>query len=406
MTALEIYRQDIQDRDAGDQLPRQQYYCALRDALHHELMEKGYSDFLEELLLQEREERLHRIYVADYAALMECHSMAVLGRNMRDATEYVPHLRLRGQKARWDDLEQPGNFMMPVTRDIVDKIRQLRSVSRQLVDARDQTVASQASGAAQREIEQVQSLNRMLDERCKALQDERDELQIRLKLAEEGVITEQVRYAIEARRIQEEEALRRSYEQQSNAAAEAFRSQYRKEQRDANARREEEERLLTGVRSQAAEDHAAIRREIAGDVKSLTALLTDRIAAWQQGLDRAECRMLADSYLSLHDLLATDTPQLMLTARCEGASEPLITAMTDMELALRARLQQLETAMLRLGLLILRPAQGDALDSLLHLPVGTSIGAVGDTRVKRCLRPGVMLQGQKEAMVKAQVETE
>ena len=89
MKALEIYEQDIIDREAGNPLPRQQYYTALRAALYRELMQQGYSEWLEELLLSLRE-GMEKIYVLDYAALMECHSMIVSGRDMRDATEFVP----------------------------------------------------------------------------------------------------------------------------------------------------------------------------------------------------------------------------------------------------------------------------------------------------------------------------
>ena len=111
MKALEIYEQDIIDREAGNPLPRQQYYTALRDALYRELMQQGYSEWLEELLLSLRE-GMEKIYVLDYAALMECHSMIVSGRDMRDATEFVPHLHLRGEKAAWSALEKPGSFLM------------------------------------------------------------------------------------------------------------------------------------------------------------------------------------------------------------------------------------------------------------------------------------------------------
>ena len=138
MQALAIYQQDILDREAGHPLPRQQYYTALRDALCRELMHKGYSDLLEQLLLDIRGGEMGRIYVLDYAALMECHSMIVLGREMRDATEFVPHLHLRGGKVSWLTLDQPGTYLMSVKSDMVEKFKQLRSVSRQLVDARDE----------------------------------------------------------------------------------------------------------------------------------------------------------------------------------------------------------------------------------------------------------------------------
>ena len=61
MKALEIYQQDLTDREAGNPLPRQQYYAALRDALYRELMQQGYSDLLEQLLLDIRGGEMGRI---------------------------------------------------------------------------------------------------------------------------------------------------------------------------------------------------------------------------------------------------------------------------------------------------------------------------------------------------------
>ena len=404
MKALEIYQQDLTDREAGNPLPRQQYYAALRDALYRELMQQGYSDLLEQLLLDIRGGEMGRIYVLDYAALMECDSMIVLGRDMRDATEYVPHLHLRGEKAQWAALERPGSFLMAVKPEITEKLKQLRAVSRQLVDSRDDTVIPQADDAAQREIEQVHTLNKMLDDRCKLLQAERDEALQRLRMLEEGVITEQVRYAIEARRIQEEEALRRSYEAQREAAKAAFREQFAKEQEAARLRQEEEDRPIAALRREAAGDYAAVRKDMAADLQQLTALLTDKVHAWQAGLDRSECRMLAQSYVALHDLQSTAMEKLLLDAQCAGIDAAILAGMADVHRQLHDRIRQLETAMARLGLVILRPEAGEAFDGAYHVPAGTSVGAVGNAQVARCVTPGVMAQGAKEALFKAEVE--
>lgn len=400
MKALEIFEQDIIDREAGNPLPRQQYYAALRDALCRELMHKGFSEWLEEVLLRIRGGEMEKIYVVDYAALMECHSMIVLGREMRDATEYVPHLHLRGEKAGWDALDKPGSFLMPVKADMVEKFKQLRAVSRQLVDARDDSVLPQADDAAQREIEQVHTLNKMLDERCKALQNERDELQARLNLLEEGVITEQVRYAIEARRIQEEEALAQSYEAQRAAAREAFREQFAQEQENARLRREEESRALADMHHIAAGDYAAQRAAMAEDLKQLTSLLEGRFAAWEQQLQRSECRMLAQSYASLNDLAENTVAALILEAQCAGADPRLLSGLAEVQQQLLGRINQLEQAMARLGLVVLRPQRGEPVNPAYHF------AANGGKTVARCIRPGVIAKGAESALLKAEVDAE
>lgn len=400
MKALEIFEQDITDREAGNPLPRQQYYAALRDALYRELMHQGYSDWLEELLLRIRGGEMEKIYVVDYAALMECHSMIVLGRDMRDATEFVPHLHLRGKKAAWEALEKPGAFLMPVKADMVEKFKQLRAVSRQLVDARDDSILPQADDAAQREIDQVHALNKMLDERCKALQRERDELQEQVRQLEEGVITEQVRFAIEVRRLQEEEALTQAYEEQRAAAREAFRAQFAGEQEDARLRREEEARQLADLRQAAAGDYALQRTAMAEDLRRLTELLEGRFAAWEQSASRSECRMLAQSYVSLHEVTEVTLPALMLEAQCRQSQAFVLDGLADLHQQLLSRLTQLEQAMARLGLTVLRPKQGEPVSSAYHFAPG------GGSVVVRCIRPGVVAHGAAEALIKAEVEAQ
>ena len=398
MKALEIYEQDIIDREAGNPLPRQQYYTALRDALYRELMQQGYSEWLEELLLSLREGMV-KIYVLVYAALMECHSMIVSGRDMRDATEFVPHLHLRGEKAAWSALEKPGSFLMPVKSDMTEKFKQLRSVSRQLVDARDDSVMPQADDAAQREIEQVHTLNKLLDERCKALQQERDELQSRLNMLEEGVITEQVRYAIEARRIQEEEALAQTYEAQRQRARDAFRIQFAKEQEEARLRREEEAQAVVDMRARAAQDGINLRITMAEDLKNLAKQLEDSAAVWEDSIRRSECKMLAQSYVAFHALWTQSLDQLILQAQCAGTDAAVLSGMAEFHQQLGSRLRQLETALARLGLVILRPEVGEPYNPAYHLSTG-----VPGARVARCITPGVIVQGAREALLRAEVE--
>ncbi len=404
MNAKTLREQDMAQRGQVDALTRQTYYYQLRDALYDELMQQGFSEMLEELLLDWRGAEAARIYVLDYAALMECHSMIVNGKKPRDATEFVPHLNLRGERAAWAALDQPGAFLMPVPQDMPEKMRQLRAVSRQLVDARDDTLIPQADDAALREVDQVHALNKLLDDRCRALQRERDELQNRLRLLEEGVITEQVRYAIEARRLQEEEALRQSYEAQREAAKAAFREQYALEQETDRIRREDEAADMAAIRAEAAVEYGAIRREVAGDLSGLMQLMQEKIGAWESGLARSESLMLAKSYVALHDLCGKGADALVLEARCTGAAESLVEAAMDMQRQLRDRVQQLEQAMLRLGLTVVRPREGDGYDGAYHVPAGVSAGAVGDAVIARCVHPGVMAQGAQEALLRAEVE--
>ena len=400
MNAKALREQDMAQRGQADCLTRQTYYYQLRDALYDELMQQGWCELLEELLLDWRGEASPRIYVLDYAALMECYSMIVGSKKPRDATEFAPHLNLRGERAAWAALDQPGAFLMPVPQEMPEKMRQLRAVSRQLVDARDDTVIPQADDAALREVDQVHALNKLLDDRCRALQRERDELQARVRLLEEGVITEQVRYAIEARRLQEEEALRLSYEAQREAAKAAFREQYALEQEEENRRREKEASDLADLRADAAVEYAAVRREVAGDLASLMQIMQEKLTAWEAGLERSEALMLAQSYIALHDLCSRGADALVLEAKCTDAPETLLQAAMNLQSDMRSRVQQLEQAMLRLGMTVLRPREGEGYDSAYHVAAGA---AAEGALIARCIHPGVVLQGTKEALVRAEV---
>lgn len=400
MTALEIYQQDIDSQQQGTVQPRQQFFMQLRDALYQELTEQGYSELLEQLYREVRDGNMKKIYVVDYAVLMACHSMIVLGKSMRDASEYVPHLQKRGARVTWAELEQSGGNLMPVTQELIAQLRQLRAVSRQLVEARDSSVTPQAGDAAQREIDRVHFLNKMLEERNKDLLEEKEALQARVDFLEQNVITEQVRYAIEAKRIEAEEELRIQREANQAAAKEAFRTQYAAEQAAEAARREEAERAFAADRAEAAKEYSAVRWSMGNDLRQLSALLEAKINAWDRGLDRAECRLLANCYVGLHDLLTHTVARAVLDARCAGTGEAVLASLAEVERGLGDRVHQLEQAMARLGLTVLRPAAGDAFDGAFHLAAGN--GADGAV-IEACVRPGVMVQGASGALVKAEV---
>ena len=121
-------------------------------------------------------------------------------------------------------------------------------------------------------------------------------------------------------------------------------------------------------------------------------------------MNRTECRMLAQSYAALHALSENALDKLALTAASTGAAEAVLTGIADAQTQLHDRIRQLETAMVRLGLTVIRPAEGDSFDGAYHVPVGTSVGAVGSTVVARCVTPGVMASGAKEAVLRAEVE--
>lgn len=401
MKALEIWEQDEQLRQQEQTLPpRQEYYTALRDALYRELMRSGYSQWLEQIYLECRNGERSRLYAVDWAVLMECHSMIVGSKAMRDASTHIPHLNLRGEKAPWSLVDRPGSHTMPVTREMVESIRQLRSVSHQLSAVRETAFAGQEAPAHQQEIEQVQLLNRMLDERCKALTQERDDLLQRVKELEEGVISEQLSYAIQARKLRQDAEMDEAYARQREAAREAFRTQYEREEAIRLQQLEREDRQIAAQRQDMAEEYACVRRSMAEDLRQLETLVQARIDQWQNALEHAECRMLARSYLNLYTLSRDEYPRLCMNARLCAAPEAVLQALGDMQLRLEEQVRHLEASMLRLGLTVLRPQPGERFQPGLHMAQGA---AAQDGVIAECTLPGVAMVQAQEALIRAQV---
>ena len=114
--------------------------------------------------------------------------------------------------------------------------------------------------------------------------------------------------------------------------------------------------------------------------------------------------MLAASYVALHDTWSEGMAKLLLDAQCAGTPPAILAALAQMDDQLRDRIRQLEQAMLRLGMVVIRPQKDEGFNVAYHQPVGTSTGAVGAAQIAKCIRPGVMLQGAMDALVKAEVE--
>lgn len=407
MKTDEIVLQDAQLREQGGELPsRQQYYTDLRDTLHKELMHKGYSGWLEQLYLEYRSGERTKLYVLDYAALMECHSMIVSGKELRDATVFIPHVSLRGEKARWEMLDKPGSHQIPFTKEAFEKLRQLRGVSYQVVDARNEAFAVQEEEAVAREVEQVQTLNRLLDAQCQSLRQERDELLARVRQLEEGIITDQVHYAIEARRVTEERALQEAYARKHREAEEAWRAQFGEAAEKHRLQQEKQDRASAALLGGVSAEYAAVRTQMADELAQLQQVVADQVARWQGALDRTEYRMLAQSYVSLHGFLSSDMAELVQQALAHDAAEEFMTALAEKQQGLRDRLRQLEQAMLRLGLNVLRPEPGERYDRRLHVPAGTMDGTAAGRKIIACVTPGVVLAATGEALVKAAVTLE
>ncbi len=402
MTALTLYTQDAALRESGAELPsRREYYTALRDALHNELSRDGYSPLLEEIFIAMRQKTITRIYTLDYAALTACYSLIVSNQPLPDACEHIPYLLKSGQKVGWDTLDLPGPHTLRITEEMLRQVRLLRTVSRQVASARGEGFADAEEGASRKEFEQLQSVARILNERCKSLEQEREALRKRIADLEDGLVDQQTAQLIQQRFEQAEQEMQAEYARRRQEAAKAYREQYRKEQARHAARLEQEAAEAAALTAQAQQAYAGIRRSLAEETARLEALLSAQAAKWQSALDRTEYRMLAASYTALHALLTDGLDGAVLEAACAGdQAHPALVALQGQA---RDRLRQLEQAMQRLGLAILRPEAGDAFDPVRHIPVGVAAGSQEGRCFAFGVRPGVALMGEGETLIPAEV---
>lgn len=400
MTALEIYREDRQNRrNPQARRPRQEYFLLLRDALHEELTGEGRSEFLEEMIAECSGKALP---VLEFAALRECFAAIVDGRSMKDASEFVPHI-LRGedQPLRWSDLDKGPSFrvddpMMP------DMLLWLRNVSWQLVSARDQTPATGAERAVSREIAGLRAVNRALETDNNELRAEQEKLRARIRELEEGVISQQLQHKIDNRRRQAEEGAAQEMARIRREEERKLREALARAALNARSAREAAQREAAEQAAQRAADYAALQAQ-------LHQALAQQAEMLRQAVHGADHRFLAQSYAALRGMLRRELPLVIGSAQAHGADDHLLEMLTGFDAAVDAQLHQLEQALLQLGLQVFCPAEGERFDGALHSPASARADdAPEGQEIAAVETPGVMLvkaEGQPETLVRAVVHT-
>ncbi len=410
MNAQTLYEQDRADRQTGSEdLPRQEYYHALRDALHTELVQDGRSDWLDSLLSDLDGGALTEIYLLDFAAVMACHGLIVRGQPMRDTSRHVPYARsAQGDKLAWSDMRPGGNYRMRVPPEFRQTLLDLRRTAQQLLEGPEDAVAPPPERVMQKKFEQAQILNRHLEKQNADLIAERDELRRQLGELQEGYISEQLRYAVEARRRQMEAELEKEFARERTSAKDAFRQQYARELESLEMRRFEADRSAAALLNGVKDEYRAIRADMQTQMQTLEAQIARQAETWRGSLFRQESRLLARSYVSLWELGMRSIVQLLTEAQ-EQAS-PLTPMLKKLQGDLHAQLTQQEQAMLRLGLQVEQPAPGMPFDPARHCLFGPAMGfgAAAGTPVGSCVRPGVLLlkDSGEETLVHAEVTLE
>ena len=398
MTALEIWQEDrASRRDPEKRRSRQEYFILLRDALHEELAKEGRSDFLEEMIASGGK----GLPALEFAALRECFAAIVDGRRMKDASQHVPHiLRAENTPLTWADMERGPAFRVDDPK-MPEMLVRLRNVSYQLANARDESHDVDARKAVERELEGLRAVNHALQEDNKGLRADRDALQERVAQLEEGVITRQLQYKVDARRHQMDAAL---HEEMAEKRAAAERDMH-----DALAAAAlQEQQAREAARRKAADADA--RRAAAYETlrTELQTNLAKQLETLKTGMQAEDFRFLAQSYAALLGTVSRELPALLGDAPAHGADAQLLERLANLSGSVNAHMTRMEQAMLQLGLTVVCPEAGEPFDSALHSPASAAAGDApeGERRIGTVESPAVRFvhaDGTAQTLVRAVV---
>lgn len=384
MTAMELFREDRKNRKEPEKLlPRQEYFALLRDTLHGELTRDGRSELLDEMLAAA--EAGKALPMLEFAALKECSEMIVEGREMLDASSYVPHIRLGGgERFPWSSLK-PGEGFRVENPEAPAMLKRLRNMCRQMVALRDQTLGPEINRAAQREIDGLMTLMKALENDNAALREERAELQERIAALENGYVSDQVQRRIAMKMREAEKELEEEMAQRRQAGEEAIRRALEEAAMCQSAPQDGE-----ALASRAAE-YVRLKAEMRREMARLQAEMDARLAQWQHAQGAEDYRFLARSFAGL----CADVQQecARLTALAQYAVPEMTAQAAQLQSALENRIRQMEQAMAQLGLRLICPEAGEAFDPVLHTLARSGMDdvPVEEAVIERTETPGMRM---------------
>lgn len=384
MTAMELFREDRKNRKEPEKLlPRQEYFALLRDTLHGELTRDGRSELLDEMLAAA--EAGKALPMLEFAALKECSEMIVEGREMLDASGYVPHIRLGGgERLPWSALK-PGESFRVENPEAPSVLKRLRNMCRQMVSLRDQTLGPEINRAAQREIDGLMTLYKALERDNVALRQEREELKERIAALESGYVSDQVQRRIAMKMREAEQALEEDMARRRREGEEAIRRAWMEAAQRCTLPRDEES--LDDRAAQYVRLKSDMRREMA----QLQAEMDERLGRWQQDQKAEDYRFLARSFAGLCGAAESECARLM--AGMYSAGPEMTAQAAHLAAVLDGRIRQMEQAMGQLGLRLIRPEAGEPFDPAIHTLARTGMDdvPVEEAVIDRTETPGVKM---------------
>lgn len=408
--AIEIFQNDLlkAGSDKRRSESRQEYYLAMRQALHHELTMEGSSEFLNLHLRRMREHPDKPVYLLDLALVNDCYENICLGNPLKDVSRCVPYFSLDEREIIWSELDQSGQHLTAAAGpEDINMAAQLRRFCRLLYERSRDMIPPDPDSIAQKEAQAQRVMLAAQQQQIADLRAQNEELRAQLEALRRGEIDSRVENEVIIRRheeeakLQQELALRRAEADRANSRylAEALAQQ--------RAQQECEERAAAAAFAQANQVYGGVRGEIERFMTDMNERLNAQLAQWQGGLRAADYRLLARSYTSLYALSGRRLEPLIVQA--QSLDEGLTQALLQLRTALTGQLTQMEFAMMRLGLMVLRPQAGEAFEAEFQesTAAATGAGIPKNATIRSLVCPGVALMKDGQAaqcLVRAQVE--
>lgn len=411
-SAMDILQEDLlrEGSDKRKKTPRQAYYLAMRNALRDELMEDGASAFLDMHMRRIRDNPDKPVYLLDLAVVNDCYEHIYLGRPMQDVSRKVPYFSLDDKAIDWAELDQSGQHLTAAgSDDDLNMARQLRNFCRLLHERSSSIIPPDPESVLQKEVDAQRTMLAAQQQLNEELSAQNEELRQQLEALRRGEVDSRVENEVRIRRREAENQLAQEMAQRRREAEGAFLSHFADALHEQRVQREREENAAAEGFREASLAYDGMRGDLASGLREMQRQLEARLQALEQQLCAADFRMLARSYVSLYASVNERMERMIARVHGMGASDDMMRELSGLRNAMIIQLTQLENAMLRLGLKVIRPREGDLFDAALHESVDVVTGDELPTgaEITGCASPGVIPVRQDmtgvQALVKARV---
>lgn len=395
LSAMALFQQDASEQLAGgNRRNRRDYYQRLHSRLYTELRDLGSSMLLDRLDAQLTRNREGKCPMLLYSAVTQCYQMMVLDAPMADAANAVPDVfTAEREPMTWELLvSYPADPELPVRASFQTRVRVLRSVSRQLYEARREARnASPEEDVLRARLQDCYLTMKLQDESMKNAAKQVEEAQKKVEEIRNGQAEKELAPIKEKMLAEFEQKLKQQEAESAQAGRAKFQEAFGQQQKAVRERMEDEARWAAQLFDDAGAQYDKLRQDFARMQEEQNA----RMQQWQTAIYQADTRMLGQCYVGmatkLRDAVDVAIAKLMKPEMSAEEAKPLL----ELRATMLSQLTRLEYAMKRLGLVVIRPQRGDAFQSDVHSLTTTSSETVNVpefAKIDQCITPGVLAE--------------